>query len=197
MLIFIDESGDTGNIQHEGSSPLFFLSAVTVSKEEAYYCENAVSLLKKELQWPIDREFHFKADSHSTRIRMLNAIAKTSFRYSCLGIQKNQFGPVGDDLYLYAIKQLLLRCSATELVTVILDQHGGKAFKNQVTGMLRNDIPNLSIKKLKVQSSRKNTILQVADYVVGSMRAAYMKKKANASIYRDIIQVHEEQFIIK
>ena len=59
MLVFIDESGDPGLKIEKGSSRFFSVSLVIFEdKEEALACDQRITLLKRELGWEEDSEFH-------------------------------------------------------------------------------------------------------------------------------------------
>jgi len=82
MLVFIDESGDPGLKIEKGSSSFFTVALVIFEdKDEALACDQRVSLLKKELGWEEDSEFHFKRNSDKVRRAFLQAVAPYSFFY--------------------------------------------------------------------------------------------------------------------
>lgn len=61
MLIFIDESGDSGLKIDQGSSRFFTVSLVVFEDhDEALACDQRIGLLKRELRWKEGSEFHFK-----------------------------------------------------------------------------------------------------------------------------------------
>jgi len=60
MLVFIDESGDTGRKLEKGSSRYFVISLLIFDDhEEANNCDQRIRLLRKELKLSNDYEFHF------------------------------------------------------------------------------------------------------------------------------------------
>ncbi len=64
MLIFIDESGDTGRKTDKKSSALFVVSMVRFNDlEEANKCNQAISNLRKKLNLPDNFEFHYSRNS--------------------------------------------------------------------------------------------------------------------------------------
>ena len=75
MLVFIDESGDTGRKVELGSSRYFIVSlALFEEHEEAINCDQRIGLLRKELKIADRFEFHFSDNSHNIRLAFLNAI---------------------------------------------------------------------------------------------------------------------------
>ncbi|MBI2008617.1 DUF3800 domain-containing protein, partial [Candidatus Amesbacteria bacterium] len=60
MLVFVDESGDTGLKVKEGSSRYFVISLLLFEEhDEAVACDQRIELLKRELKHPTGFEFKF------------------------------------------------------------------------------------------------------------------------------------------
>jgi hypothetical protein len=90
MLIFIDESGDSGLKIEKGSSRYFTISMVVFEdNDEALSCDQRIELLKKELGLPSDYEFHFKRNSDLVRRAFLAAVSPYSLFYYGIVINKN------------------------------------------------------------------------------------------------------------
>src|SRR4051812_5830612 len=93
MLIFIDESGDSGLDITKGSSRFFTVSLVVFEdNEEAEACDRRIELLKRELGWngkAEDSEFHFKRNSDPVRKAFLKAVAPYNFFYYGFVINKD------------------------------------------------------------------------------------------------------------
>lgn len=93
MLVFIDESGDSGLKIHEGSSRYFSIALVIFEEnEEATACDQRIELLKRELGWREGSEFHFKKNSDRVRKAFLHAIVPYNFFYtelSSIKIRRN------------------------------------------------------------------------------------------------------------
>ena len=80
MLAFIDESGDSGFKLEKGSSPYFVVALVMFEDhEEAEACDHRIGLLRRELGYPPDFEFHFAHNSHRVRLAFLQAVAPYDF----------------------------------------------------------------------------------------------------------------------
>lgn len=90
MLVFIDESGDTGLKVDQGSSRYFTIALVLFDdNEEAVACDQRITLLRKELGWVPDREFHFKHNSDAIRRAFLTAVAPYNFFYHGVVLNKD------------------------------------------------------------------------------------------------------------
>ena len=91
MLIFIDESGDPGLKIEEGSSRYFTIGLVVFEdNDEALACDQRIQLLKKEIGWPPNAEFHFKRNSDRVREIFLRAVMPYSFFYYGMVINKDR-----------------------------------------------------------------------------------------------------------
>lgn len=89
MKIFIDESGDSG-FQFDKCSSRYFTLAMVVfnDHDEADACEQRIQLLKRELQYPDNHEFHFVNTSFRIREEFFKAVAPYNFFYYCFVLNK-------------------------------------------------------------------------------------------------------------
>ena len=90
MLVFIDESGDTGLKLDKGSSRYFVISLILFEeKDEATACDNRIELLKRELRLGKSSEFKFNKLSMEKRIAFFKAMLPYSFFYFGVIIDKD------------------------------------------------------------------------------------------------------------
>ena len=67
MLVFIDESGDTGFKVKQGSSKYFIISLVIFEdNEEALACDQRIQLLKRELKYPKKCMYKYGQNKYSS-----------------------------------------------------------------------------------------------------------------------------------
>ena len=126
MLVFIDESGDSGLKIEKGSSRYFTVSLVMFEdNDEALACDQRIKLLKKELGLPENYEFHFK---------------------------------------------------------------------RQLAKYLRRKTGSGIIKKVKMQRSEGNNLLQLADYAASVINRSVQNRKKWSGEYRKII-AHREIYV--
>jgi hypothetical protein len=204
MLVFIDESGDPGLKIKEGSSRYFVVSLVIFEdKEEALVCDQRIGLLRKELKYPEDFEFHFKSNSHKIRLTFLEAIRPYNFFYFGIVLNKDPKKLWGEgfktkeSLYKYTCGLVFENAKPyLKEATIILDKSGTKVFRNQLAKYLRRKI-NIEgvriIKKVKIQRLKGNNLLQLADYIAGVINRVVQKKKS-AQDYRRLI-AHKEIYV--
>ncbi len=75
MLVFVDESGDTGLNLAQGASPLSIITLVVFEEnEEAQAAHDRIALLRRELGKNDGIEFHFKENSDSIRRAFLERV---------------------------------------------------------------------------------------------------------------------------
>lgn len=204
MLVFIDESGDPGLKIDQGSSPLFTIGLVVFEDhDEAQACDDRITLLKRELGWREDSEFHFKTNSNRVRQAFLEAVAPYNFFYYGIVIDKDPRGLPSDlfknklAFYKYACG-LVFENAKEKLINaiVVIDEAGGLDFKNQLSKYLRSKANQETrlIKKIKMQRSEGNNLLQLADYVAGVINRSVASQKPDAQVLRKII-AHREIYV--
>ena len=205
MLIFIDESGDPGLKIEKGSSRYFTISLVAFEdKDEALACDQRIGLLRKELGWESNSEFHFRRNSDRVRRALLQATAPYNFFYYGIVINKNPEKLWGEgfkdkrSFYKYACG-LVFENAKEKLdnAIIIIDKSGNLEFRRQLAKYLRkrmNEENKKLIKEVKMQRSSGNNLLQLADYVAGVINRSIQGGKKYADEYRKII-AHREIFV--
>ena len=197
MLVFIDESGDTGRKIELGSSRYFIVSlALFEEHDEAINCDQRIGLLRKELKISDRFEFHFSDNSHKIRLAFLNAIQPYKFLYFSVAIDKSPeklWGPGFDtkeSFYKYACQMVFSNAMPyLKNAIVVLDQSGSPDFRNRLAKYLNtkvNEAGDKKILKIKQQRSSSNNLLQVADYVSGVINRKIQGKKDCSEYYRFI-----------
>lgn len=204
MLIFIDESGDSGLKIEQGSSRYFTIGLVVFDdSDEAIACDQRIQLLKKEIGWSENSEFHFKRNSDKVRKVFLKAIAPYNFFYYGVVINKDRNKLWGDgfqnkeSFYKYTCG-LVFENAKEKLInaTVVIDESGNLDFKRQLGKYLRNKANRADriIKKVKMQRSESNNLLQLADYIASSINRSVQNKKKRSDDYRRVI-AHREIYV--
>lgn len=205
MLVFIDESGDPGLKIEKGSSRFFTVSLVIFEdRDEALACDQRIGLLKKELGWEMNSEFHFKRNSDKVRRAFLQAIAPYNFFYYGIVINKDPKKLWGDgfrnkkSFYKYACGLVFQNAKdKLENSIVVIDKSGNLDFRRQLAKYLRkriNEENKKLIKKVKMQRSDGNNLLQLADYVAGVINRSVQGRKKYADEYKRII-AHREIYV--
>jgi hypothetical protein len=201
MLVFIDESGDPGLKVDKGSSKYFVVAMVIFEDhKEAENCDQRISLLPGELGYPEGFEFHFKENSHRVRMSFLQAIAPYDFFYFGIVLDKDSEKLWGEgfkhkeSLYKYTCSLVFENAKPyLDNAIVIVDKGGRKVFRSQLARYLKHKINTKEgtvIKKVKMQTSRGNNLIQLADYIAGIINRCQQNKKFSGDYHRFI--AHKE-----
>src|SRR3989344_8661302 len=172
MLVFMDESGDTGLEIEHGASRYFVISLVVFEDDdEALACDQRIQLLKKELGYHVDFEFHFYSNSDRVRKKFLEAISPYGFFYFGIIVDKNPkklFGPgfkIKESFYKY-VCGLVFENAKPYLKNskVKIDKSGRAVFRTELSKYLKqkmNQDGNNLIKTAKMEHSHTNNLLQL------------------------------------
>lgn len=203
MLVFIDESGDSGLKVNTGSSPFFTIGLVVFEEhDEATACDQRIDLLKRELGQEDSYEFHFKNNSDKVRERFLQAVSPYNFFY--YGIVMNKKNLWGDgfkekkSFYKYTCSLVFENAKdKLENAIIVIDQSGSLDFKQQLQTYLKKKIntqERTTIKKVKMQDSSCNNLIQLADYVTGAINRSLHTHKKDHDKFRKLIS-HREIYV--
>ncbi len=203
MLVFIDESGDPGRKIESGSSAFFVVALVVFNDhEEAEACDQRIALLRRELGWSEDSEFHFARNSDRQRCEFLQAVARYQFFYYGFVLNKDPrklWGPgfeQKESLYKFTCN-LVFENARDKLqnATVVIDESGNREFKMQLEKYLKRRMTlqdgTCLIRKIKMQRSSSNNLLQLADYVAGIIHRSASGRMTRGTDYRRYI-AHRE-----
>lgn len=196
MLAFIDESGDTGRKVDQGSSRYLVVALVLFEEhDEAEACDHRISLLRKDLGYPENFEFHFRENSDRLRLKFLEAVAPYNFLYFGFALNKDPeklWGPgfaYKESLYKYTCGIVFENAKPYLTDAIItMDKSGTETFRSQLAKYLRSKMSmkggRCLIKQVKMQESRGNNLLQLVDYVVGVINRKIQGKKDASEFYR-------------
>lgn len=203
MLVFVDEAGDPGLKVEQGSSPFFIVGMVIFEdNEEAQAADDRITLLRREMRLDSRFEFSFNNCRRQFREQFLQAVVPYEFFYYGIAIDKdpNKLWGKGfqykGSFYKYACG--LVFANAKNFLNnaiVTIDGSGSRDFRNQLERYLKNRVNDPKqhlIKKIKVQDSAGNNLLQLADMIVGSTYRSF-GNKTDALVYRQIIAHREMQ----
>ena len=195
MLVFIDEAGDTDR-KIEGGSSRFFVISLVLFDEEANACDQRISLLRRELKFSENYEFHFTENSKRIRIEFLKAIQPYNFMYFAVALNKDDqklWGPgfsTKESFYKYTCQMVFTNAMPyLDEAIVILDKSGNPEFRSRLAKYLKkrlNKDNQRIIKKIKQQKSSSNNLLQLADYISGIINRKSLDKKDWHEYYKYI-----------
>ena len=198
MLIFMDESGDTGFKFNKTSSRFFVLTIVIFdSLEAAEKANDAIKDLRGELKLSEKSEFKFSTGTTSkVKANFLQKLSKHDFRYRAIVIDKTvlakkEANPV-DSLYMLVADQLFLRAEGHITNAALFVDRTTFAFVQKFNTYLRrrlNTDTHKLLGNIKHKDSKGNNLLQLADMVCG---AIYRKYNRDDDTFYKFIKKREE-----
>lgn len=202
MLVFIDDSGDTGFKIEKGSTFNFVICLVIFDDDlEVEKTAVAIKELRRRLKFPEDMEFKFNKSSKKVREQFLHAINPFKFRVRCLVVDKKlikskKLKESKESFYGYFIKMALKHSNNSIYeARVKIDGSGDRVFRKSFLSYLRRELNSKQkkiIKNCKLVDSKGNVLVQMADMIAGSIRRSYDGKKTDSKIYKKIIKRHIE-----
>lgn len=194
MLVFIDESGDTGLKIEKGSSRYFVIALVSFEEsDEALACDQRIGLLKRELKLSEEFEFKFSKLRKDQRIKFFEAALPYTFFYFGIVINKDRdklYGggfKIKESFYKYACSLVFENAKPyLKEATIIIDGSGSRQFKQEFKTYLRKKVGTSIIKKVKIQSSHTNNLIQLVDMIAGAVHRNFTNK-GDKDIYRKMI----------
>lgn len=194
MLVFVDESGDTGLDIENGASEYFHIVAVVFRKTaDADLCDIAIDELRKKLK--LRKEFKFNKLKKDYRVAFLSCVSRFNWQYFVITINKQALYGKGfshkQSFYKYTLKLVLSNAAGIlSNATVIIDSSDTRKFRHQLAAYLRDKVntdDKALIKKVKSQESHRNNLLQLADMVAGAVARSFRSDKTDKETYRNLI----------
>lgn len=194
-IAFLDESGDPGRKLHRGASPLFLVTLTVFADLDAATRYRArIELLRRELRKPERFEFHFRTNSHVERIAFLQAIQSFDFTYHAVILDKvGVEQPRTHSIYLDAVARVCIAAGLTldRALLVVDGNTESRRARRALESAIRQRVNGLqgrtAVASVRVQDSRRNHLLQLADYVTG-VTSWSAQGKPGADRYREFIQ---------
>ena len=188
-----------------GSSSRFFTVSLVAfeDNDEALAADRRIGQLKRELNFPERFEFHFNKLRPDYRQTFLKAISPYDWFYFSIVINKERLTGKGfqfpDSFYKYACSLVFENAKPyLNNAAVVIDGSGSRQFRRQLGAYLRKRVNDpkgqqRSIRKVKLQDSEKNHLLQMADMVCGAVARSFTDK-SDAQVYRKLIS-HREMYV--
>jgi len=199
MLVLIDESGDCGLKFGRGSSDFFTCTAVVFSSEfAANACDRAIDELRRELKKPSGFEFHFSHVSDRLRKAFLGRVGCEDFRYAAFVVDKRQlYGKrflKPKEFYEFSVGVVCENIRPLlDNSKIIIDKSGDRDFRRRLGDSLKqqmtDDDGECLVKKVTMEASHSNNLLQLADMVCGAVSRHHT---SSDSTLRDYIKRREK-----
>lgn len=187
-FIYIDDSGDPG-LTGEGSSNFIIASVILVGKDSRDSLIQAINEYKKNLGWKEREELKF----HKTHKDTIRLAIKTANKYDysayAIVIDKSKLDTHSlssvekDSIFLYTIKELLIRLKLPNS-DIIIDGVRGPKYTKKARTYLRRElgISGIKVNRISFENSKSNALVQLADLVAGSV-ARSLTDKSDAKDY--------------
>jgi len=185
VLVFIDESGDSGFKFDHGSSKFFIITAVIFDGNfAADACDRAIEGLRRKLGFPAQREFHFSECPDRIREEFLRCVSTEEFLYHAFVIDKQRLyrgAPTfqdGKSLYQFAVSIICENArSLLRDAKIVIDKNGDRSFRQELEKHLRKQMVDTDgtclIRKVAMESSHSNNLVQLADMICGAVARSF------------------------
>jgi hypothetical protein len=201
MLVFIDESGDPGMNAKPGTSVRFTVTAVVFPDPRVgEACAASICELRRKLGVHEQFEFHFNKCSRRFREQFLSTVAAHKFFYHAFVLNKEKLYDEGfnhkSSFYKFAVGIVFENLNPhLKEASVTFDRFGDREFKRELSKYLKRrtatDDGKVHIKKIKMEDSSSNHLLQLADMVCGAIARLQRLDKADREVYRKLIRHRE------
>jgi len=197
MLVFVDESGDSGFKLDRGSSTHFVVAAVCFSdRSEADACDAAIGEYRRNAGLSDRFEFHFSQTRDDITFRLLQTVTTFDFIYAACFVDKTLIGcdpgrSPDDDLLADLSESALRLLPDLAEAIVVVDGEKPKTLQSQFEKRLKevNRERGLrAVRKVKFRRSQGNNLVQLADAVSGAVFRSITK---NDDTLRNVIRRHE------
>lgn len=185
-----------------GSSSHFVVTLILFSDdEEAEACDRAIASLRAACKLSDKHEFHFNKCSDDLRKKFLTQVRPFKFQYFSIVLNKAALYSEGfyhpDSFYKFTTR--LVFSSAREFLIdarVIIDKCGDRRFKQQLQTYLKKHMNHdaedgLVIRKVKMEDSKRNNLLQLADMVCGAVARSFREERENGWEFRRLVRERE------
>jgi len=199
---WMDESGDCGFKFNSGSSKFFVLVAVYIivsDDDEGTTIDEAIKQLKIQHNLTENFEFKFSRCKEKLRKEFFQIIARLPIEYKAIIVEKSKIdSPIlqhqPQQLYCESARMLFYDNNPPlERAVLFIDEAVAKIHHKEFNWVLKNYLSKNIISKIKQKSSKKETMIQVADMIAGSI---FREHSHGDQIYHEMIK-GQEKILIK
>jgi len=191
-FIFIDDSGDAG-MRKSSTDRLVIAAVIVVDEDIKTVISDEINLYRKQLGWHELDEFKFSKTNKKIIIDLISKINSINYKAYVVVLDKTEIDidtipKEKVSIYNYVLKELLLKVAKSNQ-NITIDGKHGKKHDTQVRVYLRNQLRENGIMNtsIKFVDSRKDSLIQLADIVVGSVARSY-KNKEDSKKYIELLK---------
>lgn len=184
MKIAIDESGDSGRKLWRGSSQWFVLAAVIVPESGSECGPICREIARYREESMGGAELHFAHNSHAQHVDFFKFMANKDYLFAAVAVDKRRLMLTRPRvlinkraLFEYCINVLFNQIkSSLDNPVVLIDEGGSYAFNKALKKYIAKRFGSRhkgdlhSVKYVEMVSSINEPLVQLADYVAGSVR---------------------------
>ena len=192
MLVFVDESGDSGFRLGEGSTEVFAVAMVLFADHaEAGRAADAIRAL--QAAWGVKPEFKFSKSSNDVRDAFFAAVTPFAFKVRAIVVEKQRLR----SMHLKTDKEAFYRFFVKSMIKfdngrlsdarVIIDGSGERTFRRDLNAHLRKHAGPGAVRDVRMKDSRGDPLIQLADMCVGAIGRSYRKDRPDAERWRAML----------
>jgi len=189
QYVYIDDSGDPG-LSRSSSSHFIIASVILANRIERNELELIIDKYRQELGWHELDEFKFNKTRKKVVKGLLERVADCDFRAYAIAIDKRTLDKhLGQEIvYNETIKELLAKLPLDNPI-ITIDGRSNKQAMRQTASYLRQGLKQagMSAKRIRFSDSRKDSLVQLADIVAGSVGRSYQDHKTDATDFVRLI----------
>ncbi len=203
QLIFIDDSGDPGFKLTKAASKNFVIACIIFDDlVDAEFASASIKMLKKTMGWKQEREFKFHRANKEQKELFFQTAQNFNFRIRATIVDKTTVNEPklkkADSFYQEIIFSTLNRFTRMNNARIYLDGKAGKNYRNRSVAKIRHSLNRTSLRmaSLKLEDSKDDVLIQLADMIAGSIRAKYDIDKSTKADCLKIIQNKIEEIYL-
>lgn len=169
------------------------VAAIFSNEFNANACDRSIEELRRKLKKPASYEFHFSHCPNWVRVEFLRCVAAEQFNYHAFVIEKKRLRSpkFKNSKYFYEFAVKILCDNAGDLMDngkVVIDKNGNREFLQRLQASLRqlaNPQGNQIVRKVIMQDSHSNNLVQLADMTCGAVARSIT---SNDDTFRNLLK---------
>ncbi len=207
ILAHIDEFGTNSvEIEKEGVSSHFLICATLIEEKDLLKGQKIIDEVRKNhFQGSEIKSSNVKRKSHTRRLTILNELSQIEFTIYVIVVDKKEIISKGltikQSFYKYFNKLLVTDLNRiNKKINFIADQVGTIEFQNSLKEYIEKEVTQYDLfnetKIFQFSDSKENNLVQLSDFVVGSL-AKYFDKKHFTESSSDYLTILKERLNVK
>ncbi|MBI9060260.1 MAG: DUF3800 domain-containing protein [Labilibaculum sp.] len=179
LHIYVDESGTTNLVENQIQNDFYVISALLIAETDLDKYKQSADEIVAEFVGTGELKSSNVGGNINRRARILTAIKEADFRYYCLVVDKNSIWNDSGLRYKEVFYKFLHRMFYTRIkqsfmgLNIVIDNYGNSEFMESFKTYLF-DFNNL-FNSVEFYPSTDIPLLQIADFIAGSVRRVYLK----------------------